>query len=514
MSDTGDSTAGSRAPAMNSNSYVLPTFEDSFERPPRVWPARIGVWGRARHLMSGLLPGGRRVSRELPKQSESGSYVPHLDTLHEQTMPRMYRLLGDTRFGHIRGYRQVSKIVVIGVHGWYAQSILKNVIGAPIGTSDMFASMMSNSVRRKYAEAGIQLGPDAITKIAIQHDGRVIERADKFFDAIRANPAWVKALHEAEAVFFAAHSQGAIVSTFLLARLIDEGIVQPAHTRVCQLTMCGIFQGPFVQVKNSIAWSYLNYFETAAARELFEFQASDSDVSKAHRAAYRRILAAGTKCVHIGSVDDNVVPLYSALFSCAAHPSILRAVYVDGIAFPQKDFLIMLIALCVLIRNNGFHDHNLLTLLSASVAGSLYTGQGHTNLYMEPQVYDMATQYLFETYSPCTSGAADVPLVGIPYAPQRWNSYELPWSLRGLLEDPVIRHFFMKDIRIMIKDYASWNATSKKLKELQHRLAPMATVSVPTEPSDMKDEPSDEDEDDPFLPAVHKPAPDAPSAKL
>ena len=81
--------------------------------------------------------------------------------------------------------------------------------------------------------------------------------------------------------------------------------------------------------------SYLSYFETDAARELFDFQASDSVVSIPHRAAYRRILAAGVKCVHIGSVDDNVVPLYSALFSCAAHPSILRAVYVDGIAFPQ-----------------------------------------------------------------------------------------------------------------------------------------------------------------------------------
>lgn len=499
---------------MNSRECVLPTFEDSFERPPRAWPARIGVWGRTRHLMSGLLPGGRRVSRALPKQSESGSYVPHLDMLHEQTMPRVYSLLGDTRFGHVRGYRQAKKIVVIGVHGWYAQSILKNVIGAPIGTSDMFATMMSDSIRRKYNEAGVRLRPDAITKIAIQHDGCVADRANYLFEAIRANPAWVKALKEAEALFFAAHSQGAIVSTLLLARLIDEGVVDPARTRMCQLTMCGIFQGPFVHVKNMTAWSYLNYFETAAARELFEFQASDSEVSIMHRAAYRKILAAGAKCMHIGSVDDNVVPLYSALFSCAAHPSILRAVYVDGVAFPQKDFLIMLIALCVLIRNNGFHDHNLLTLLSASVAGSLYTGQGHTNLYKEPQVYDMATQYLFETYSPITSGAADVPLVGIPYAPQRWNSYELPWSLRGLLEDPVIRHFFMKDIRLMIKDYASWNPTSKKLKELQRRLAPMSTVIVPTEPSDMKDEPSDEDEDDPFLPAVHKPAPDVPPAKL
>ena len=501
MSETSRGADAPIQPARRENT-VLPHFEDSLERPPRVWLPRTGVWGQTKYLMSGLLPGARRVPRELPKQSESGSSVPHLHKLHEQTMPRMYRLLGNTRLAHLRGYRQASKIVVIGVHGWYAQSILKNIIGVPIGTSALFASMMSESIRRKYEEAGVHLSPDAITEIAIQHDGCVRDRADAFLAAIAQNAKWVNALREAEAVFVVAHSQGAIVSTFLLAHLLDKGLVNPERARLCQLTMCGIFQGPFLHVKNSMTSSYLSYFETDAARELFDFQASDSVVSIAHRAAYRRILAAGVKCVHIGSVDDNVVPLYSALFSCAAHPSILRAVYVDGIAFPQKDFLIMLIALCVLIRNCGFHDHNLLTLLSASVAGPLYTGQGHTNLYLEPRVYDMATQYLFETYSPKSSGASEVPLVGMPYAPQRWNSYELPWSLRGLLEDSVIRHFFMKDIRIMIRDYAAWTPTSKKLKDLQRRLAPMSTVRVPTEPSDMKDEPSDADEDDPFLPAM------------
>lgn len=502
-------TPGSVA-GLGGSGFVLPSFEDSFERPPRVWPPRTGFWGRTRYLISGMLPGSHRIPRDLPKQSEDGSGVPHLHEMHEQAMPRMYRLLGDTRFGHVRGYRSARKIVVIGVHGWYAQSILKNVIGAPIGTSDKFATMMAESIRRKYAEAGVHLGSEDIATIAMQHDGCVLERADAFYDGILQNSDWVTALRNAEAIFVAAHSQGAIVSTLLLARLLDEGLVESSKTRMCQLTMCGIFQGPFVHIKNSIASSYLSYFETAAARELFEFQSSESDVSRLHRKAYRRILGAGVKCVHVGSVDDNAVPLYSALFSCVAHPSILRAVYVDGVAFPEKDFLIMLIALCVLIRNSGFHDHNLLTLLSASVAGSLYTGMGHTNLYNEPAVYDIATRYMFETYSPHTSGATNVPLVGIPYTSQRWNSYELPWSLRGLLEDRVISHFFMKDIRALVKDYASWNPTNKRLKELHRRLAPMATVHVPTAPSLMKDEPSDEDEEDAFHPAVHK----TPPAKL
>ena len=138
MSETSRGADAPIQPARREN-IVLPHFEDSLERPPRVWLPRTGVWGQTKYLMSGLLPGARRVPRELPKQSESGSSVPHLHKLHEQTMPRMYRLLGNTRLAHLRGYRQASKIVVIGVHGWYAQSILKNIIGVPIGTSALLS---------------------------------------------------------------------------------------------------------------------------------------------------------------------------------------------------------------------------------------------------------------------------------------------------------------------------------------------------------------------------------------
>lgn len=251
--------------------------------------------------------------------------------------------------------------------------------------------------------------------------------------------------------------------------------------------MCGIFQGPFLHLKGSIASSYIHYFETSAARELFLFQSSDTDISLAHQTAYRRVLAAGAKYVHVGSVDDNVVPLYSALFSSAAHPSILRAVYVDTAKYPPTDFLIQLIVLCVAIRNCGFHDHNLLSLLSASVAGSLYTGAGHWMLYDEPAVYSLATRYLFETYSPRTSGAQDIPLVTMPHAPQRWNPYELPWGLRGLLEDHVIRHFFAKDIGAVIRAYAAWQPTSRPLKELQWRLSPMGRVQVPADADTQED---------------------------
>jgi hypothetical protein len=36
------------------------------------------------------------------------------------------------------------------------------------------------------------------------------------------------------------------------------------------------------------------------------------------------------KMVYIASLNDQVVPLYSGLFTAAEHPLILRALYIDG----------------------------------------------------------------------------------------------------------------------------------------------------------------------------------------
>ena len=37
--------------------------------------------------------------------------------------------------------------------------------------------------------------------------------------------------------------------------------------------------------------------------------------------------------VYVASLNDQVVPLYSGLFTAASHPLILRALYIDGDAY-------------------------------------------------------------------------------------------------------------------------------------------------------------------------------------
>lgn len=175
-------------------------------------------------------------------------------------------------------------------------------------------------------------------------------------------------------------------------------------------------------------------------------------------------------------MDDQVVPLYSALNISASHPSILRAIFCDGAAFPRVDFLTNLLSFCASVRNAGLSDHNLLTLLSASVAGSLYGGAGHSIVYEESSCYSLAVRYLLEvtsitSYPTTKTNESQVPrLIFEPFSTMenaKWNSnpFALPWSLRGLLEDPLVRKYFDPTIDKLLKDYNDWAPVTKTLKD-------------------------------------------------
>jgi hypothetical protein len=47
------------------------------------------------------------------------------------------------------------------------------------------------------------------------------------------------------------------------------------------------------------------------------------------------------KMVCIASLNDQVVPLYSGLFTAASHPLILRALYIDGDVYQLRSSLFL-----------------------------------------------------------------------------------------------------------------------------------------------------------------------------
>jgi hypothetical protein len=144
-----------------------------------------------------------------------------------------------------------KKIVIIGVHGWFPMKLVRSMIGEPTGTSSKFCEQMSAAVK-KYFESTHQLViPDeAVTSIALQWEGKVLERVEKLYELIMVN--WQQTIMEADVILWATHSQGTPVSAILLRKLIEHGLIQIQRQSVCMLAMAGISHGPFPALKGSV----------------------------------------------------------------------------------------------------------------------------------------------------------------------------------------------------------------------------------------------------------------------
>ncbi|GAA5943691.1 hypothetical protein JCM3775_001337 [Rhodotorula graminis] len=463
------------SPAVIDN-LVLPTFNDTFFRPPRSFAPKKSTITRAVSAVSAYLfhrPPEELTSPRLAQaQLAAGVNPAGLPTEMEddpaEQLPKALEAVGEPA-----RLDKVKRVVTIGVHGWFtSNNMIKSVMGEQTGTSVKFATMMHDAVQA-YLESH-DLGSFNIQAIALEGQGMVEERVSKLYDQLVGREEWVRALKMADAVFLATHSQGCVVSTQLLARMLDQGLITGTQTHL--LAMCGIAQGPFVYLYQSIALApYFNYLESAPARELFDYQSPESVATIKFLESLRIILNAGVKVTSVGSINDQVVPLYSALFSGIDHPGILRAVFIDSDAFRTSDFLANLVVFSARLRNAGLSDHDLVYHVSEALAGAL-TGVGHSRIYEEADVYRLAVQYHFETTSlvePPTS--LDVSLAGPPLSiawnpRDRRNPYLLTWAMRGIVEDRRVRELFGKELSALREAYETWRPQTKVLKDVKLKL--------------------------------------------
>lgn len=457
---------------------VLPTFGDTFLRPPRSFAPKRSTLTRAVSVVSAYLF-QRHPSEETPTSPTlanarqlagiDGKDMPvEMKNDPAERLPKALEVMGEAP-----RLEKVKRVVTIGIHGWFTSSnMVKSVLGEQTGTSVKFATMMHDAVQSFLEDR--ELGAFNIQAIALEGQGEVEYRIDKLYDQLVAKKEWLQAIRMADAVFFATHSQGAVVTTQLIARLLDQELLRGPQAHL--LAMCGIAQGPFIYLYQSLALApYFNWVESAPARELFDFQNPESVAAIKFLEALRIILHAGVKITTIGSLNDQVVPLYSALFSGVSHPGILRAVYIDSDAFRTSDFLANLIVFSIRLRNAGLSDHDLVYHVSEALAGAL-TGVGHSKIYEEENVYKLAVRYHFETTHVTEAPThldvrADAPPLSMSFNPRdRRNPYLLTWALRGIIEDPQVRELFGNELLALREAYETWRPQTKVLKDVKLKL--------------------------------------------
>ncbi|KAL7746520.1 hypothetical protein RI367_008170 [Sorochytrium milnesiophthora] len=421
---------------------------------------------------------------------------------------------------------ELSKVAIIGVHGWFYMKIVQKVIGEPTGTSQKFCDRALTALETwTQQHYGTSLPPHSVTKIPLEVEGKIESRVERMYRNITNRdffvPAegwardvsfWQATIQEASTVFVATHSQGTPVSILLLEKLIDSGVIDPARQKVVVLAQAGISHGPFPYMLNNI---YVRYFESDAARQLFEFNNPSAAITRRYCAAMERILESGARVVLVSSWLDQVVPLYSSAFHAISHPNLYRSVFIDSENFYENDFLPHLVIFAIKLRNHGLSDYDLLVHLSDTVAGSVYSGtQGHSTLYEEPDVYTLAINFLLSApHDPSADEPPQAPFMRrlsqslyLPFVaqasetestsdsgssqphstmafqmsdfqpPTKLNSYYLPWILHSIIADPNIRSHpvLSHDLRNLLDMFHKWEVGGSKVrKELQYRLEPL-----------------------------------------
>lgn len=491
---------------------VLPTFEQTFDRPPRKvrrkqpepeeasspTPAAgmtTFTWKALGAVTSYVRNAPPQPDKNVAKTEASSEHVKD----EHFCLPRM-------QSSGAASWEGIRRVVVVGVHGWYPNKNVQIVTGVP-RSSAYFASMMGQAILNQFeADHGIaedQL--EKLTYIPLDGEGTVDTRVDRLFKQYLSKPEWIADMRRADAVFFAAHSQGCIVTAHLMCRLIMQGhlrtpdnhesvarcewafgpIVLPDHARgagkinrpvagsqkLLLLAMCGVHQGPFASMATSaVLQPYLHWFESPAAKELFEFQDTTTTLSCEYQRSMSLLLDHGVKVLLLASLDDQMVPIYSATFTSATHPLILRALYIDARTYAAEDWMTSMLVFCMMLRNAGLDDQGLMTHLSEVTAGGL-TGVGHSAPYEDLGGYNLAVRYLLTTDSPRDAPSLDIE----PFASRdARNDYELPWILRGVMDSTTVRELFQAELDVLKDGILDWRPSTKALKDIKKRLEPMA----------------------------------------
>ncbi|KAI0742241.1 hypothetical protein C8Q80DRAFT_1108568 [Daedaleopsis nitida] len=501
-----------------SPNVVLPTWADTFHSPPRshVPPrtpnAKSKLTGALSYVAGALFSGdGARAKgkgkakgkeREQFGTWSKGVAAPPMAGADAeiltfgQELPKAFDVLGEQLNPYM--LNGGCRVVVIGVAGWSPGAVTRTLAGGLPSSSSKFVNMTVQALEQFAEEHGFKF--KKITPMSLEGDGTIRKKVSRVHNYLLENEEWMEDLHAADVIFVASHSQGAVVSTHLVDRLIEDGHILTSRSvdtlaktaasiaaggaaavptaqaqKVCLLALCGVHLGPLRYLKtSSLLQPYFQYVENASARELFEFHDTESKVSKNYVGALRNILDHGSKVVYIASLNDQVVPIYSGLFTAASHPRILRALYIDSDAYHSSDFLSNLLILLIRILNAGLSDRGLLAHLSEATAGTL-SGVGHSTAYEEPATYSLAVKYFFLTNDGANS---DAELIINPFnAVEEQNDYEIPWLLRDMIADNKIAHFFAREFAQLRDAFDDWQPKTTILRDVKKKLQPITRLS-------------------------------------
>lgn len=318
-----------------------------------------------------------------------------------------------------------------------------------------FASVAETAVVSWAEENNLQI---QIQKLALEREGKIQDRVDFFFDLLK------KTEINADFIFVACHSQGCPVSIMLIAKLLEYGLIN--NSKIGVLAMAGINIGPFYGLDKSLFIRAYSTIENDSMLELFQFQNFESLHSRKYMEALNILIEHNIKITFVGSIDDQLVPLYSALAIHVQNPNFFKTVYIDD-ATNTPDFLARMLKLSCDLHNKGSTDHDLIKEISPALAGPI-TGGGHSRVYNDVNVYKLALDFALKTSS--TPQQIRYRPFDIKKLGPGSNPFNLPWCARGMFYEAKKTEDGRREIEQVFAEFERWDPQSKVLKNVKYRL--------------------------------------------
>ncbi|ODQ67505.1 hypothetical protein NADFUDRAFT_81968 [Nadsonia fulvescens var. elongata DSM 6958] len=359
--------------------------------------------------------------------------------------------------------RPIKKAVVIGIHGFFPTKVIQSLLGPPTGTSIKFADEGAAAVQRWADTNNFDV---SVEKIALEGEGMILDRVENLYSLLEN---WADVIRDADVILFASHSQGTPVAVHIVSKLFEDGHAATSQ-KIGLLGMAGVSLGPFAGLDQKYIMRAYSSIESKSLRELFEFQDLDSKQSKLYTESLKKLVTNNVKITFIGSLNDQLVPLYSATCMHASHPNIYRGVYVDG-RDVAPEFIADTVGLALKMCNMGSTDHGLIRELSGSLAGT-FRGGGHSKIYFEPRVYDLAVSNTLETTNP-VRGIRLIVNKDFRVPKNDNNPFNLPWCMRSMLYEANSHPRLMSSLNEIQRQYDLWKPDNKILKDLKYRLSPI-----------------------------------------
>lgn len=359
----------------------------------------------------------------------------------------------------------IKKAVVIGIHGFFPIKMVRSLIGHPTGTSMKFAENASSLLAQWAKDNDMVID---IETIALEGEGKIIERVENLIGLLEN---WLDIIQEADFIYVASHSQGVIVAMHLIAEMISRSYISMKNTKIGMLNMCAVCNGPIVGLDSKLIVKLYSKFENEILMELFDFQDLKSYQSVRLLQSIKVLVSNNVKITFVGSMNDQLSPLYSSLFTMVSHPNIARAVFVDKNTTEEiPEFLVKLMECALRVVNMGYSDCDMISELSQYSSGSLTNG-GHSKIYNDSQVYLLGIRNALETQDLFLGYKAVLKIHDKEFNAKNINKnpYYLPWCLRGFMDEMLsIKNIDSVALRDdLLKSCNDWNPQSKTHKKLK-----------------------------------------------